>query len=158
MDADLDLRLERTLPVSPEDVWRAWTDPAVLVRWFTPRPWRTVEAEIDAVPGGIFRTVMAGPDGEEGGGTGCVLEAVPGRRFTWTGAMEPGFRPVAVPDWSFPVFTAVIEFEPDGAGGTRYTATVRHATREGREAHEAMGFHVGWGAAVDQLVEVCTGQ
>lgn len=50
-------------------------------------------------------------------------------------------------------FTADIRMEPDGAG-CRYTATVSHASTEAAEAHRAMGFHEGWGAATDQLEEL----
>ena len=39
---DLDLVLERVVPVSPQAVWRAWTDPEIIVKWFTPRPWKTI--------------------------------------------------------------------------------------------------------------------
>ena len=148
-DPELDLVLEREVPIAPELVWRAWTEPELLMQWFTPAPWRTIEAEVDPRPGGVFRTVMAGPDGEGGGGTGCVLEAAPSRRFAWTGALLPGFRP-AVPSGEF-AFTAFIDLEPTGTG-TRYRATVKHADRAGRETHEQMGFEAGWGAALDQLV------
>ncbi len=41
---------------------------------------------------------------------------------------------------------------PDGR--TRYTATVIHQDEAGKRAHEAMGFYEGWGAALDQLVEL----
>jgi uncharacterized protein YndB with AHSA1/START domain len=152
VDPDRDLVLQRDVPLPPEAVWRAWTEPDLLVGWFTPRPWRTIEAEIDLVPGGVFRTRMQGPGGEEGGGTGCILEVVRQRRLVWTGAMEPGFRPVAA-SFGVPLFTAVIEMEPIDTG-TRYTATVRHADAEGRRAHADMGFEAGWGAALDQLVEL----
>lgn len=154
-DPVLDLVLQRDLPVPPEAVWRAWTEPDLLVQWFTPKPWRTVAAEIDPRPGGIFRTEMAGPDGESGGGgTGCILEVVPERRLVWTGALLPEFRPSPVDDDL--VFTAVIEMQPI-AGGTRYTATVRHATAQARDTHAEMGFEAGWGAALDQLVELLQG-
>lgn len=156
LDPELDLVLRRDLPLPPDAVWRAWTEPDLLMQWFTPSPWRTTGAELELRPGGIFRTVMAGPAGEEGGGTGCILEVVPERRLVWTGALLPGFRP-AVSESGVPVFTALIELEPLDGGGTRYTATVRHADAAGRDVHEGMGFEAGWGAALDQLVEVMGG-
>ena len=58
IDPKLDLILEREIDVPPELVWRAWTEPQHLMKWFTPAPWKTVECEIDLRPGGIFRTVM----------------------------------------------------------------------------------------------------
>jgi uncharacterized protein YndB with AHSA1/START domain len=48
--------------------------------------------------------------------------------------------------------TAFIGLE-DAPGGTKYTALVRHGDVAGRQAHEQMGFHAGWGKALDQLVE-----
>lgn len=151
-DPRLDLVLERVVEVPPKLVWRAWTEPELLKQWFTPRPWRTVECEIDLRPGGVFRTLMRGPEGEEGGDTGCYLEVEEGRRLTWTGALMPGFRPATVGAGE-PVFTAIITMEPHGEG-TKYTAVAMHLDEAGREAHEAMGFHEGWGAALDQLVEL----
>lgn len=149
-DPNLDLLLFRELPITTDQVWRAWTEPQLLMKWFTPAPWRTVECEIDLRPGGIFRTVMEGPDGESGGGTGCYLEVVPNARLVWTGALLPDFRP-AVIDEGVPVFTARIDMEPTDSG-CRYAVTARHATVEAAQSHRDMGFDAGWGAALDQMV------
>ena len=70
--------------------------------------------------------------------------------------MLPGFRPAPVnapcgDDTEF-MFTAKVEFEPHGANGTKYRATVIHADEAGCQKHAAMGFEAGWGAALDQLV------
>ena len=146
-----DLSFQRVVPVTAAQLWQGWTDPETLKQWFTPAPWKTIDAEIDLRPGGIFRTVMRGPNGESGDdGVGCVLEAIPDRRFVWTTALGPGYRPNPVPEGGFH-FTAVIEFEPV-ASGTVYRAVGRHATRSDADAHAAMGFEVGWGLALDQLV------
>jgi len=40
-----------------------------------------------------------------------------------------------------------------GQGHTKYTVIAIHQDREGAEAHLKMGFHEGWGKALDQLVE-----
>jgi uncharacterized protein YndB with AHSA1/START domain len=50
-----------------------------------------------------------------------------------------------------PSFTAVISLEPHGKG-TKYRALVMHRDEADRQKHEKMGFHEGWGAALDQLV------
>ncbi len=151
-DPDLDLVLERVVSASPDDLWRGWTEPALLTRWFTPAPWVTVHAEVDPRPGGAFRTIVRSPEGEESDGTGCVLVAEPGRRFAWTNALGPGFRPVELDDGDFP-FTVELTFTP-AEGGTRYRAVARHAGAGTAAMHAEMGFHDGWGAALDQLLGV----
>ena len=147
INPDLDLVLERTVPVPPQDVWDAWTIPDQLMKWVTPRPWTTTACDIDLRPGGVFRTVMRSPEGEEFDNTGCYLLVEPGRRLVFTDALGPGFRPKGE---SF--MTAEVILEPTEAG-TRYRAIARHADREAREKHEEMGFQDGWGTALDQLVE-----
>lgn len=150
----LDLVLERQIDLVPEDVWAAWTRPELLVRWFTPAPWRTLEAEIEPIAGGGFRTVMQGPEGPPvDGGAGCILLADPPRRLVWTNAMGPGFRPLPPGSADDFAFVADLSFEPR-AGGTWYRAVVRHADVAGRDRHEAMGFEAGWAAALVQLVEL----
>lgn len=157
---ELDLVLRREVDVAPALVWRAWTEPALLVKWFTPAPWQTLEAELELRSGGAFRTVMQGPgpDGvmvEPVDSTGCVLEVVPKRRLVWTSALGRGFRPLPTEAVQPFAFTACIQLEPHGdagATGTRYTAIARHADVSGCQAHAEMGFEAGWGAALDQLV------
>lgn len=155
-DPTLDLVLEREVDITPEQCFAGWTQPELLTEWFCPKPWKTTEAEVDLRPGGIFRTVMRGPDGPEVSGTGCVLEVVPGRKFAWTGALGPGFRPKPKDETANEpfIFSAVVTFDPTPSGGTRYRAVAMHSDAAGKQAHEQMGFHVGWGAALDQLVEL----
>ena len=144
---NLDLVLERVIDVPPELVWRCWTEPEHLKQWFAPRPWTVVDCQIDLRPGGMMRTVMRSPEGEDFPGEGCVLEVVPNRRLVWTDALLPGYRPSPEP-----FFTAVISIEPEGSG-TRYTATAIHRDEAGRQRHEEMGFHEGWGTCLTQLAE-----
>lgn len=154
MASDFDLNFQRTVPVEPGDIWRCWTRPEHLMPWFCPLPWKTVECEIDLVPGGAFRTVMLSPEGQRFPNLGTFLEIVPNRRLVWTNALEPGFRPSALlsetPCDGF-AFTAYIGLEPVDAG-TRYRATVKHADEAGMQAHAAMGFEEGWGKALEQMV------
>lgn len=158
IDPQLDLVLERVVDVPPELVWRAWTEPEQIKKWFTPRPWQTVECELELKPGGLFRTVMRSPEGQDFPNEGCYLEIVPNRRLVWTDLMVAGFRPAPRPaceEGGCPVFgfTGVIVLEPHGTG-TKYTALAMHSNPESRSQHEAMGFQDGWGKALEQLVEV----
>jgi uncharacterized protein YndB with AHSA1/START domain len=152
-DPALDLVLERVVPVPPDRVWRAWTEPALLKEWFCPRPWRTAECDVDLRPGGVFRVVMQSPEGESAPpNLACYLEVVPNQRLVWTVSLGPGYRPAQLPD-GVPNFTAIITMEPV-EGGTKYTAIAMHRDPEGAASHNAIGFHDGWGTALDQLVEV----
>jgi uncharacterized protein YndB with AHSA1/START domain len=152
LDPTLDLILERVVDVPREKVWRAWTQPEHLKKWFCPRPWQTVECEVDLRPGGVFRTVLRGPEGESHENLGCWLEVVPQERLVWTIALGPGWRPVK-PHAFVPPFTCVLTFEAQGKK-TRYRAVAMHVTPDAAQAHDRMGFSQGWGTALDQLVEV----
>ncbi|WP_179958335.1 SRPBCC family protein [Chitinimonas arctica] len=154
MTEQLDLTLTRDLDISPALVWKAWTDPEQLLKWFTPDPWRTVECDIDLRPGGRFRTVMRSPEGQDFPNQGCYLEIVENRKLVWTNALEPGFRPALPPasgHCGHFLFTAVLSLEPLGSG-TRYSVRLLHGDEAGRKEHEEMGFHDGWNKALDQLV------
>ncbi len=155
-DPRFDLVLERRVDVPRELVWTAWTTPEHVKRWFTPAPWTTVDCEIDLRPGGIFRTVMRSPEGQEFPNVGCFLEIVENERLVWTNVLAPGYRPSNRPSddsCAALAFTAVISLEPHG-NATKYTALVIHGNEVDRRKHAEMGFHDGWGKALDQLVAV----
>jgi uncharacterized protein YndB with AHSA1/START domain len=129
----LDLVLERIVDVPPELVWAAWTTPKHVKQWFTPAPWQTIDCEIDLRPGGIFRTVMRSPEGQEFPNTGCYLEIIPNEKLVWTNTLEPGYRPsiqvfANTDDGTFP-FAAIISLEAHEKG-TKYTALVIHGNEE----------------------------
>lgn len=152
IDPKLDLVLERVVDVLPEVVWVAWTQPEHLKHWFTPRPWTTVDCEIDLRAGGAFRTVMRSPEGQDFHNEGCYLEIVPDRKLVWTDALEADFRPTRREAHLPFRFTAIILLEPHGKG-TKYKAIAMHPDEASRTKHEEMGFHEGWGKALEQLVE-----
>ena len=155
-----DLVLERTLNAPRDLVWRAWTDPEHLKRWFAPRPYEISEVEMDLRPGGIFRIRMVGPDGFDTGhgNAGCVLEVVEGEKLVWTSALGPGYRPAEMGEGceSFPM-TAVVTLTDAPDGGTLYRAVALHRNAADRDTHEQMGFQEGWGTCAEQLEELAAG-
>lgn len=152
-DPALDLVLERTIAVAPERVWAAWTEPELLVQWFTPAPWKTVSAELDVRPGGRCVTTMESPEGERYPNAGCYLQVEPNRLLVFTSVMTEDFRPIPPANGAGDLaFTARVEIEPAPGGGTNYRAIAMHAHEDACRQHAEMGFAEGWGAALDQLV------
>jgi len=74
------LVLERTLAAPPERVFRAWTEPTELARWFAPDPGLPTEAEVDLRVGGAYRIRMGRWEV-----VGAYVAIDPPRtlRFTW---------------------------------------------------------------------------
>jgi uncharacterized protein YndB with AHSA1/START domain len=143
--ADRDLVLSRLIDAPSDKVYRAWTEPELLKRWFAPLPFTTPVVELDVRPGGASLVVMRGPDGTEFPNRGVYLEIVRNRRLVFTDAYVQAWEPSQKP-----FMTVILTFEDEG-GKTRYTARVRHWTVADRETHERMGFHRGWGQCADQL-------
>ncbi len=152
VNPELDLVLERVTDVKPEIIWKAWTRPEHLKRWFVPAPWTIADCEVDLRPGGIFKTIMQSPEGEKFPNLGCFLEIVENKKLVWTNILLQGFRPAksVISGADLPL-TAIILIEAHGKG-SKYTAIVMHQDAEGRKRHEEMGFHLGWGQCFDQLV------
>ena len=140
-----ELTIKRRIDAPQAAVWRAWTEPELLKRWFAPAPWTTSHAELDVRPGGASLIVMRGPDGAEFPNRGVYLEVTPERRLVFTDAFVRAWEPS-----EHPFMTVVVTLEPQDAW-TLYTAKVLHWTVADRERHEQMGFHDGWGRCADQL-------
>ncbi len=153
IDPQLDLVFERITSLPLEKLWKGWTHPETLMKWFCPRPWKVTDCRIDLHAGGEFFNRMEGPNGEKADNHGCYLEVQANRKLIWTGMMTKGFRPAPPLDPLGFQFVATILFEKTDKG-TLYKAVVAHADEEGRKKHEAMGFQQGWGLAFDQLVEL----
>jgi len=153
IDNKYDLVLERVVDVSPELIWKAWTTPSLLEKWFCPRPWKTVECEMDLRPGGKFKTVMISPEGERFPNLGCFLEVVENKKLVWTDALLPGFRPAIQPQSGAGLlFSAFIILEKHEKG-TKYMAIAKHKDEADCLKHAEMGFHQGWSIVLDQLID-----
>jgi uncharacterized protein YndB with AHSA1/START domain len=154
LDPRLDLVLERIVDAPNDLVWEAWTNPEHLKKWFCPRPWKTIDCEIDLQPGGIFRTFMRGPEGQEHQNIGCYLEVIENEKLVFTSALLPGYRPAEkIEGCGGIAFTAIILMEPQGKK-TKYTAIAIHADEATKKMHDEMGFRDGWRTATDQMIEM----
>jgi uncharacterized protein YndB with AHSA1/START domain len=147
-DQKLDLEISRFVNAPRVRVWRAWTDPALLTEWWSPRPWKTEVRAFEFWPGGAFHTFMTGPDGGESDNPGCFLDIAPQERIVFTSMLVGGWRPAS--PWL--AFTAILTMADEGAG-TRYVARVMHKDDAERRRHEELGFFDGWNICIAQLEE-----
>ena len=145
-----ELVLTRHIEAPREKVFEAWTNPELLVQWFTPPPYVTTLAELDVRPGGSSFVMMRSPEGVDIPNPGVYLEVIPNEKLVITDAYIKAWEPSEKP-----FITICLTFDEED-GGTRYTARVLHWSVADREAHEEMGFYDGWGIATDQLAALVT--
>ncbi|MCM3267834.1 SRPBCC family protein [Paenibacillus elgii] len=88
----------REFDVPQELVFRAWTTPDLLARWWGPHGFTNTFHECDIRPGGTWRLTMHGPDGTDYPNHNVFVEIVPferividhlsGHEFRLTGTFE----------------------------------------------------------------------
>jgi uncharacterized protein YndB with AHSA1/START domain len=152
MSGKFDLVFERTTSLTPEQIWKGWTDPETLMKWFCPRPWKVSECRLELKAGGEFYTLMQSPEGEGFPNHGIYLEIIPNQKLVWTNMMTAGFIPNPEAHLGFP-FSVILNLSKTDKG-TLYKAVCAHADEKGMKQHEAMGFQEGWGLAFVQLEEL----
>src|SRR5680860_496485 len=79
-----DLTITRVFDAPRDLVYKAWTDPALMTRWFGPKDFTNPVCELDVRPGGAILIHMQGPDGTVYPMTGEFQEVVPPERLVFT--------------------------------------------------------------------------
>lgn len=79
-----DLVFERTFDAPRDLVWRAFTDPDLIPRWWGPHGTTTTVVELDVRPGGGWRFVSHAPDRDDVAFYGEFLTVDPPAGFEWT--------------------------------------------------------------------------
>ena len=145
LDPEFDLTLTRDLNAPREVLYTCWTSPEHLVHWFVPKPHKVTACTLDPRPGGACNTTFD-VDGMIMENNGVYLEVVPNEKLVFTDTYSAGWKPNPEP-----FMTAILTFEDLGNGKTRYTAVVRHRSKEAAKSHADMGFFDGWGTVATQL-------
>jgi uncharacterized protein YndB with AHSA1/START domain len=148
IDLDLDLTLQRVIRAPRRELWRAWTEPALLERWWIPAPMLTRVDLLDVRPGGGFVTCMSEDGREFVPHTDSVFLVVEHEhRLVFTNAVNSVWRPASPK----PVAMTAEIILGEHLDGTDYRAIVRHADPERRAHHEQLGFFNGWGSVTQAL-------
>jgi uncharacterized protein YndB with AHSA1/START domain len=125
-------------------VYRAWTTPELVRRWWHAGRGEVTVVEIDLRVGGTWRYVMAAAGGVEVGFHGEFLEIVPDARIVSTEVYEGMPDAAAVNTLTL----AVVD------GRTTLAILVQHTSKEHRDAHVESGMEEGLQDAMDLLEEV----
>jgi uncharacterized protein YndB with AHSA1/START domain len=83
-----ELVITRVFDAPPRLVFKAWTEPEHLVRWWGPRGFTTPSCKMDVRPGGAFRFCMRSPEGVDHWLQGTYREIVDPERLVCTWAWE----------------------------------------------------------------------
>jgi uncharacterized protein YndB with AHSA1/START domain len=78
------LTITRVFDAPRELVWKAWTDPEMIKRWWGPRDYSAPFAVVDLRVGGKFHYCMRSADGQDIWATGVFREIVAPERFVVT--------------------------------------------------------------------------
>jgi len=141
LPTDTQILIKREFNAPKHPVYKAWTTPELVKRWWSADMGETTTAEIDLRIGGSWRYVMVTPDGFEVGFHGEYREIVPNERIISTEVYE------GVPEGESLNTATFTEVD----GRTTLTILVQHQSREHRDAHIASGMETGLQKALDFL-------
>ena len=144
LPTDEQILITREFDAPKHLVYRAWTTPELVRRWWTAKRGEMTIAEIDLRVGGTWRYVMVANGGFEVGFHGEYREIVPNERIVSTEVYE------GMPDAE--ALDTVTFTEVDGR--TVLTILVQHASKRDRDAHIESGMEDGMQDAMDLLEQV----
>ncbi|MGV3636283.1 MAG: SRPBCC family protein [Flavobacteriales bacterium] len=141
-----EIRITRVFDAPRDLVWRAWTTPVMLVKWFGCAAFTTTHAVADVRTGGLWRVVMKAPDGTEFPAFGSYLEVRPVEHLAFTHQWEkqvvdvnPAHHPTQV----------TIDLHGEGTKTRMEFRQIGLATSASRDSHIG-----GWCDSMDALADL----
>jgi uncharacterized protein YndB with AHSA1/START domain len=136
--------LTRVFDAPRELVFRVWTEPVHLVRWWAPQGFTNPICEVDLRAGGAYRIVMRAPDGHEYPCQGVYREIVRPERIVFTNN--------AIGEDGSPVLEGLttVHFAEEGGKTTLTMRTRAKAVVDFARAYLS-GMEIGWSQSLDKL-------
>jgi len=144
LPTDEQILITREFDAPKHLVYRAWTTPELVKRWWSGGCGEVTIAEIDLRVGGMWRYVMIANEGFEVGFHGEYREIVPDERIVSTEVYE------GMPEGE--ALNTITFTEEDGR--TSMSILVQHSCKEHRDAHINSGMEAGMQKAMDLLEQV----
>jgi uncharacterized protein YndB with AHSA1/START domain len=144
LPTDTQILITRKFDAPKHLVYKAWTTPELIKRWWSGDRGQVVSIDVDLRVGGSWRYVMTANGGFEVAFHGEYREIVPNERLVYSEVFE------GVPDAE--AVTTLTFSEQDGR--TTVTILVQHANQEHRDGHVNSGMEGGLQEALDHLEQV----
>jgi uncharacterized protein YndB with AHSA1/START domain len=147
---DLGIVVTRIFDAPRELVFKMFTDPKHLARFWGPKGFTSTVREMDPRPGGTFRLEMRGPDGAICPCEGVYREVVEPERIVYFGEPDGshgcggGLPPRALVTMTFAAH----------ARKTTLTIDTRFEAAADRDAAVKVGFNTGWASSLDRLADL----
>jgi uncharacterized protein YndB with AHSA1/START domain len=154
LPADTQILITRDFDAPKHLVYRAYTEPELVKRWWSGERGEVTSVESDLRPGGRWRYVMVANEGYEVAFRGEFREVVPNERIVSTevfeGAPDAGGHPEGEDQGAVVVTTTFTEVD----GRTTMTQVTECGTQEVRDAIIESGMEGGMQEAMDKLERV----
>lgn len=139
-----EIEITRVFDAPRELVFRAWTDPKHVAKWWGPHRFTNPVCELDARPGGAIRIHMRAPDGTVYPMRGIFQEVVAPSRLVFTN--------IAVDNDDNPIIDGLttVTFE-DQAGKTKLVLRTRGTAVVAFAAAYVAGMEAGWSQSLEKL-------
>jgi uncharacterized protein YndB with AHSA1/START domain len=154
-EGSAELTITRIFDAPRELVWKAWTEPDRVKRWWGPKSFTVPIIKIDLRIGGKCLYLMRSPEGQDFWSTGTYREIVPNEKIIVTdsfadekGNVVPASLYGMTGDWPLELVVTVTFEAKDGK--TKFT--LRHAGLPEGEMRDMT--KVGWNESFDKLEKV----
>ena len=144
LPTDTEILITREFNAPKHLVYKAWTTPELIKRWWSGDRGKVAVAEVDLRVGGRWRYAMEANEGFEVAFNGEYQEIVPNERLVYTEFFEAMPHEGAV---------NVITFE-ETDGRTTLSMLVQHLSKQTRDLHIESGMEGGMQEAMDHLEQV----
>ncbi len=114
---DREIVLTRVVDAPREVVWKVWTDPNHLARWWGPTGFSTTTHRMEVKAGGVWRFTMHGPDGRDYENMITYTEIDEPKRLSYRHGGEKGLEPTS--------HRVTVTFDKEGASGNKTRITMR---------------------------------
>jgi uncharacterized protein YndB with AHSA1/START domain len=144
LPTDTQILITREFDAPKDLVYKAYTTPELIKRWWSGDRGEVTIADVDLRVGGSWRYVMTANGGFEVGFHGSFREIVPNERIVSTDVFEGMPEGEAVETATF----------TEADGRTTLTILVQHQNQQHRDAHINSGMEGGMNEAFDHLEQV----